>query len=182
MASYGMLFVQGKDCPGIVEVVTEIFYNSGINLEDVSMSLLEGRFAMMLSFKKESTQKSAVLKNKIAALKKKPWNLFVEVIDISRKSSRSVINKKSVIVSAIAKDRTGIVYGISSALAKMKANITNLDCRLLQQKNSSNLYSLAMGVDLKKTTDFKKLKKLIPIWGKKFGIEVQIHFSEAAIF
>ncbi len=182
MGSYGMLFVQGQDRPGIVKTVTEIFYQSGVNLEDVSMSLLEGQFAMMLSFKNSSPKTLNALKNKIEILKQKPWNLFVQLISIASQKKKSANAGRSILVSAIGKDRTGIVFGLSSALAKLKANITNLDCRLLHQKSGQNLYSLALGVDLKKSSDFKAVNQLIPVWRKKLGIEVRIHSSEAAVF
>ncbi len=50
MSKHGMLFVLGEDRPGIVKAVTGILYQAGANLEDVSMTLLDGQFAMMLSF------------------------------------------------------------------------------------------------------------------------------------
>src|SRR5215218_2861404 len=40
--------VFGRDCPGIVAAVTRVLADAGCNLEDTSMTILRGHFAMML--------------------------------------------------------------------------------------------------------------------------------------
>ena len=44
-----LLTISGKDKPGIIAKVTGILFARGCNLEDVSMTLLEGQFAMMMT-------------------------------------------------------------------------------------------------------------------------------------
>lgn len=181
MKKHGMLFVQGKDRPGIIEKISGILFSAGANLEDVSMTLLEGQFAMMLSFEIENL-KWGRLKNKTSVLKSKPWFLNVDLILIARSIQKKKKSEKSILISAIGKDRTGIVHRLSSGLAKMKANITNLDCRLLQRTKKNHLYSLALEVDLAKNSDLKKIKNVVRSWESELGVEVKIHSSESAIF
>lgn len=181
MAKHGMLFVQGKDRSGIIEKTTGLLFCAGANLEDVSMTLLEDQFAMMLSFKIE-TNKWKNLFEQTLFLKNKPWELNVDLVPIKRESLEKKSLKKSILITAIGKDRTGIVYHLSSGLAKIRANITNLDCRLLQRSKKNNLYSLLLEVDLFSVSDEKKIKKLIRMWQVKLGIEIKVHSSEAAIF
>ncbi len=182
MSHCWMLFVQGEDKPGIVEAVTGLLYEAGANLEDISMTLIEGQFAMMLSFQ-ASKAKADLLQGKIKKFSIKPWNLFYNLVLIQqRKLPLKKDAKKRVIVTAIGKDRTGIVYRLSAGLAKMFANIINLDCRLLSRKDGKNLYSVAMEVELKKANDFKKIEKLIQFWEKDLGIEAHVHSSESAVF
>ena len=181
MSKHGMLFVQGKDKPGIIEKITGILFSAGANLEDLSMTLLEGQFAMMLSFKIEIS-KWKKLVQQTALLKKKPWALNFDLVTIKHESLKKKTLKKSILITAIGKDRTGIVYHLSSGLAKIRANITNLDCRLLHQSKKNNLYSLLLEVDLFSVSDEKKIEKLIREWELKLGIEIKVHSSEAAIF
>lgn len=181
MANHGMLFVQGKDRPGIIKAVTGILFSSGANLEDISMTLLDGQFAMMLSFA-AGPAKWKKLADKTHALKIKPWNLNVDLISIAGDAGQKNNSVRSVLITAIGKDRTGIVYQLSSGLAKISANITNLDCRLLRQAKNNNLYSLALAVDFKKSSDLKKIQSLIRGWESKLGIEVKLHSSESAVF
>ena len=181
MPNYGMLFVQGKDRPGIIQAVTQILYQAGANLEDVSMTLLEGQFAMMLSFQ-SPTDKLKILQQKTMALKKKPWNLTVDLISIAKKRVATESARKSILISAIGKDQTGIVHQLSSDLSKIHANITNLECRLLQRSKGSNLYSMALEIDLVRAADLKKIKVLIQKWQLKLSIEVKLQSSESAVF
>ena len=46
--SLAILTVLGKDRPGIIAGVTEALFRAGCNLEDISMTVLEGEFAMMM--------------------------------------------------------------------------------------------------------------------------------------
>lgn len=178
---YGMLFILGKDRPGIVENVTGILFEMGANLEDLSMTLLEGQFAMMLSFEIQS-KRWKKLEEKTFQLQSKPWSLHVHMVSLTRPQSQLKHSQKSILITAIGKDRTGIVHILSSDLAKISANITNLDCRLLKQSKKNNLYSLALEVDLKKDSDLKEIQKLIQSWEKKLKIEVKLHSSESAVF
>ncbi len=173
--------MQGKDRPGIIKTVTGLLFASGANLEDISMTLLDGQFAMMLSFEIKP-EKWIKLAEKAATLKAKPWKLNVDLISISQQVRQKNNSGKSVLITAIGKDRTGIVYQLSLGLSKMRANITNLDCRLLRQAKNSNLYSLALAVDFQKSADLKKIQSLIRNWESKLGIEVKLHSSESAVF
>ena len=44
-----MITVSGQDKPGIIAKVSGLSFARGCNLEDVSMTLLEGQFAMMMT-------------------------------------------------------------------------------------------------------------------------------------
>ncbi len=181
MPKYGMMFVQGKDRPGIIQAITKILYQAGANLEDISMTLLEGQFAMMLSFKIESILWDKIYKETLV-VRKAPWNLNVDLISISKKEKQKKFSLQSIRVTAIGKDRTGIVHQLSSGMSKIHANITSLDCRLLHRSQGKNLYSLSLEVDLPKAKDIFKVKRLIKIWQSKLGVEIKLHLSESAIF
>ena len=43
-----VMTVTGKDKPGIIARVTGVLFEAGANLEDVSMTILEGELAMIL--------------------------------------------------------------------------------------------------------------------------------------
>ena len=181
MSKYGMLFVQGKDRPGIIQIITKSLFDAGANLEDISMTLLEGQFAMMLSFKIDPVLWGKLYQKTLAA-RKTPWNLNVDLISISRKTTQKKLPSESVRVTAIGQDRAGIVHQLSSGLAKIHANITSLDSRLLHRSKGKNLYSLSLEAKLSKAKDILKIKRLIKTWQFKLGIEVKIYFAESAIF
>ena len=57
-----VITVTGKDRPGIISSLTEALYRSRGNLEDASMTILEGEFAMI--FLAELKNRSLMLKLK----------------------------------------------------------------------------------------------------------------------
>lgn len=181
MSRKGMLFVQGEDRPGIIKTITGILFDCKANLEDVSMTLLENQFAMMVSFNADEKAWKNI-DSQILVLRKKPWGMHTHLISISSQRLKSKRPAQSILISAIGKDRTGIVHRLSSDLSKLKANITNLDCRLLQRSKSSSLYSMVLEVDLPASVSMKKISRLISVWQTDLGIEIKTHTSEAAVF
>jgi len=181
MAFKGMLFVQGEDRPGIIKTITGVLFDCKANLEDVSMTLLENQFAMMVSFNADDKAWKKI-DSKILVLRKEPWKMHTHLISISSHRSKGKQPAQSILISAIGKDRTGIVHRLSSDLSKLKANITNLDCRLLQRSKGASLYSMVLEVDLPTLNSLKKIKGLISVWQKELGVEIKTHTSEAAVF
>jgi len=181
MLRKGMLFVQGADKPGIIKTITGVLYQCGANLEDISMTLLEDQFAMMVSFN-GSDKSWAAIAAKILILHKKPWNMHTDLITLRPQKNIISRSSKSVLISVIGKDRTGIVYRLSSDLAKLRANITNLDCRLLGKSKSNHFYSMVLEVALPNVGADKKIKKLTRVWQKALKVEVKTYPSESAIF
>lgn len=181
MPRKGMLFVQGEDRPGIIKTITGVLFDCKANLEDVSMTLLENQFAMMVSFNADEKAWKKI-DSHILVLRKKPWGMHTHLISISSQRSKNKRPAQSILISAIGKDRTGIVHRLSSDLSKLKANITNLDCRLLQRSKSASLYSMVLEVDLPSKNSANKIARLIAVWQNDLGIEIKTHTSEAAVF
>jgi len=65
MAHYAVSAV-GADRPGIVAAVTGIFLEHGCNLEDTSMTILRGHFAMMLVVAAPDTLQQQALEEALA--------------------------------------------------------------------------------------------------------------------
>lgn len=177
----GMIFVQGQDKPGIIKTVTGILYQCGANLEDVSMTLLEDQFAMMVSFNGSNKSWKTITEN-ILILHKKPWSMHTDLISLKPQKNKINNSSKSILISVIGKDRTGIVYRLSSDLAKIQANVINLDCRLLGKSKSKHFYSMVLEVVLPNAGTDKKIKNLTRVWQKVLKVEVKTHPSESAIF
>jgi predicted amino acid-binding ACT domain protein len=55
-----LLVVTGKDRPGIIAGATGVLYAAKANLEDISMTILEGVFAMIVVVAVQPSQKAAV--------------------------------------------------------------------------------------------------------------------------
>ena len=120
------LSVLGKDRPGIVETISKVLFDTGCNIEDSSMTILEGEFAMILIVALGTKTPAASLKNALSKASKK-MGLTCSLRELSHiESTKEKPLKDRYIISVYGSDKPGIVYKISSFLAKNKVNITDV--------------------------------------------------------
>jgi glycine cleavage system transcriptional repressor len=119
----------GADRPGIVAAVTKVLVDRGCNLEDASMSILRGHFAMMLVVDAPAGADPGRLEEEIAAATR-AFGLVVVVRAIDEAAAQSEGGEEWT-VSLYGADRPGIVHRVSTALAAAGANITDLTTRVI---------------------------------------------------
>ncbi len=178
-----MLTVVGKDRPGIIASVTGILYERGCNLEDVSMTILEGQFAMMLVAHLRSEGVLKRIQLDFQRLKKKGdltffWNPLAGTLRRGEQHNRGSI---SYLVRAVGRDRTGIVYQISRLLARHKLNITDMNCRILGAGGDA-IYTLMLEVDVPRRFKIASLRRALEALGKKLRLDLQIRPVETIEF
>lgn len=176
--------VTGKDRPGIIAALTEVLYKVGGNLEDASMTILEGEFAMIFL---------AALKNKALYVRfcsqllklERRLGLVISVKEIKHKLNRGEKHQQGTIshvISVLGKDRSGIVYNVSKLLADGGLNVTDLNSKIIG-RGPKTAYALVLEVDIPRrvqlVTDLKhKLKKL----EKKLGVRISLNPLDSASF
>lgn len=171
-----LITINGKDKPGIIAKVSGVLFARGCNLEDISMTLLEGQFAMMMTVGLPSAGALLRVTQGLELLAATPWSMDYHITELKGKTSRG--NKHAqgslpYMVTAFGRDRTGIVYEVSRVLAGLRVNITDLDSRILG-KGSKTTYAMLLEVDLPHERILKKLKALLAKVSKSLKIEIQI--------
>jgi len=119
----------GADRPGIVAAVTKVLVERGCNLEDASMSILRGHFAMMLVVAAPPATDAAQLEQEITSFTEQ-YGLVVVVRAIDE-GHQPPVEGEEWTVSLYGADRPGIVHQVSAALAAAGANITDLTTRVI---------------------------------------------------
>ena len=148
----------GKDRPGIVAGVTETLFQAGCNLEDSAMTILEGEFAILLICSKPAIMPMKEFQSRMARLAKKmELLLHVKEMEVARGKASSAA--RTAIVTASGADQTGILYRLSSVLAKLKANITDLTSRQIPSPKKTALYVVMIEVTLPSGLDLENLRK-----------------------
>jgi glycine cleavage system transcriptional repressor len=171
-----LITVSGKDQPGIIAKVSGLLFARGCNLEDVSMTLLEGQFAMMMTVCLPSPACELRVLQSLDLLRSAPWSLDCHVTELRGKISHGKKHPKGTLphmITAFGKDRTGIVYEVSRALAGMQVNITDLDSRILG-KGAKTTYAMLLEVDVPGRVSLVKLRALLAKVAKKLKIEIQL--------
>lgn len=176
--------VTGKDRPGIISALTGTIYKVGGNLEDASMTILEGEFAMIVLVDLKSKSTYPKIQSQLSQLSRR-MGLRVSIEGIKYRLVRGEKHRSGTIpwiVSVLGKDRAGIVYQVSKALSDFGLNITDLNSKIIG-KGRETSYALVLEVDIpRKNSPVTSLKNKFQMLQKKLGVTIAFHPIEASSF
>ncbi len=162
--SYLAVTVVGHDRPGIIAQSAAALAGAGMNLEDSSMTLLRGHFAMTLICAGEAT--AAEVTAHFAELRDD--GLDVTVREVPPDEELPPLGR-SHLLTVHGADRLGIVSRLTSVLADHGGNITDLTTRI-----SGELYVLAAEVDLPPELDPTDLSADLEVAAGELGVEATL--------
>lgn len=158
--------VLGHDRPGIIADTTSILAELGANLEDSTMTILRGHFAMVLVATAEVT--AAEAEEALATLSVDA-SLIVTVREMPYEEPGSPLGTMY-LLSVHGADRPGIVATVTGIVSGAGGNITDLSTRL-----SGELYVLLAEVDLAGAVDPEQLSRDLATVGAELGVEVSLN-------
>ena len=166
--------VIGHDRPGIIAGTTAALADLGLNLEDSTMTLLRGHFAMMLVCKGET---SSVDIERALAFLTEDGSLDVSVREVpeeqlERGSAQGA--GPSYVLTVHGGDRPGIVSAVVGEVARTGGNITDLTTRL-----AGDLYLLIAEVDLPTGTDVEALTEALSSVADGLGVGATLRQVES---
>ena len=168
----------GADRPGIVAAVTGAFVDHGCNLEDSSMTILRGQFAMMLVVDAPAGVGTAELEDALAA-PAADLDLVVTVRPAAEPGEEAA-DKGRWTVSVHGADHPGIVHGVASLLAGRSVNIVDLSTRVVGVPGRA-LYTMVLEVTLPPGADPRELERDLETTAADLGVTCRLHPSEADI-
>jgi glycine cleavage system transcriptional repressor len=161
----------GGDQPGIVAAVGEAIQAIGGNIDDSSMTILGGHFAMLLVVNTDEELDS--LKRALAPVSER-FSLQLEVSD-AELHPFSDEDRDDFVVAAYGPDRVGLVSTLSRVLADVHANITDFGSRL----GADNTFAMWFNVSLADDTDLEALSAKLQDAGRDLGLDVRLYRAEA---
>lgn len=168
----------GADRPGIVAAVTGAFAEHGCNLEDSSMTILRGQFAMMLVVDAPAGVGAGELE---AALAGPAADLDLVVTVRSAAEPPEVEpDIESWTVSVYGADHPGIVHGVAALLAERSVNIVDLSTRVVGTSEAP-VYTMVLQVTLPPDGDPHQLQADLEAKAGELGVTCRLHPSEADI-
>ena len=168
----------GADRPGIVAAVTGVFLDHGCNLEDTSMTILRGHFAMMLVVAAPDGLEQRALESALAG-PARDYELVVAVRLIDDDVPTSP-EGDAWTVSVYGADRPGIVHRVASLLADQHVNIVDLSTRIIGDVDRP-VYAMILEVTLPPGVDGSTLQGNLSALAGELGVECSLHPSEADI-
>lgn len=162
--------VLGHDRPGIIADVTGALAELGGNLEDSSMTLLRGHFAMTLVVTGEAG--SAEVQSRLEPLL---HDLTVSVRPLPDAGDLPEAGSPYVL-TVHGSDRAGIVSSITRVVASYGGNITDLTTRL-----AGGLYVLVAEVDLPLDADVDSLSRALTEVAHELGVGASLRPAETDV-
>jgi glycine cleavage system transcriptional repressor len=168
----------GVDRPGIVAAVTGVLVEQGCNLEDTSMSILRGHFAMMLLVAGREGSTAAALE---AALTETARGL--DLVLAVREIDDSVpvpLQGEAWTVSVYGSDRPGIVHRVTKLLADTGVNVVDLTTRVIGEDDRP-LYAMLLDVTLPPGVDGAELRGALDALAAELGVDCSMHPADADV-
>ena len=178
MPKYISLTAIGKDRPGLVSAIAKVLYEYKCNIEDSTMTILYGQFAMILIL---SLPKNVSPKEVYSKLQKSSRSLgmsfsYCELASFASKRKKFV---NPYIISVYGADKPGIVYGISSFLAGCKINITDVQTTLSKSKGKKT-YIMIIEAEIPKKLSISGIKRDLADLAKSMNVAVSVNQAESA--
>ena len=161
--------VLGHDRPGIIAETTDRLAGLGLNLEDSTMTLLRGHFAMMLVC--QGSAADTEIEQALAPITA-DGSLTVTVREVPAEHVGASAGTAWVL-SVHGGDRPGIVSAVVGVIAEVGGNITDLTTRL-----AGDLYLLVAEVDLPAGTDVASVEGELDRVAADLGVGVTLRPAE----
>jgi glycine cleavage system transcriptional repressor len=162
--------VLGHDRPGIIAEATGKLAGLGLNLEDSTMTLLRGHFAMTLICAGDAGD--ADIEAALAPLTS-DGSLTVTVREVPEEHAWQAAGS-SWVLTVHGGDRPGIVSSIVGEVARVGGNITDLTTRL-----AGDLYLLIAELDLPADADAAELRAAVDAAAGALGVGATLREAEA---
>jgi glycine cleavage system transcriptional repressor len=174
----------GSDRPGLVALMCEVISMHQGNIDDSTMTLLGGQFAMIyiVTFPDEDAVQAF---SEACQILKEQENLHLgfnrlNTITTSCSPSVQASSFRKYLLSVGGYDRTGITYAFSRALADLNINITDVNAHRLNGE-AGIVYMLAIEMDAPATLDEQQLKKKLDTLGREMKLDVRLRSMDAMI-
>jgi len=163
------------DRPGIIAAVTGVLFDQGCNLEDCSMTILSGHFAMTLLARGDGVTADQL----DAALRKavEPLGLTAAVRAVDEEGGEEVVGTAHM-VAVYGADKPGIVHRVSTLLAGLGVNITDLNTRVIGD-DANPVYAMHLEVTVPPGLDPDRLAADLAAVGTELGVDTSVHPVDA---
>ncbi len=187
MAHFALTAV-GVDRPGIVAAVTGALLDLGVNLEDTSMTILRGQFAMMLVVDAPPAVTADTLRRALEPVRRE-LDLVFAVRALSDVPGPQAANPEAASAEAgtarytaavYGADHPGIVHGVSLLFASEGVNIVDLATRVIGEPDRP-VYAMFLELSVPPTVDPAELARRLEAVAADLGVDASIHPSDADV-
>jgi glycine cleavage system transcriptional repressor len=169
----------GADRPGIVAGVSGALVDLGCNLEDSTMTILQGYFAILLVVSGGPDVRAADLEAAVGPVAQQ-FDLVLTVRPLHEDHAEAGPAPDAVpwTISVHGADRTGIVHGVTSALAAEGGNVVDLATHLVGSSDAP-IYVMTLRVTLPASPDPGAAARRVRAAAEALGVHCSVHADES---
>jgi glycine cleavage system transcriptional repressor len=169
----------GKDQPGIVAALANVFYQQGCNLLDSSMTILADQFAVVMILETSERTEPEQLRSALDDLGRQ-WGLQVAAGPVEHGAGQeNQATGEPQMVSVYGADQAGITWKIAEVIARHRWNVTDLSTK--QITGSAPVYILLLEiVPTQGSGALADLKSELMRLGAELGCSVTLKNVESA--
>ena len=160
----------GEDRPGIVARVTSALLAVDASIDDSSMTILGGQFAMLLHVRGRCRFEALEASLGAAASE---LSLALHVREAP--PHHAAPDLPIWVIAAYGPDRTGLVASLAAALAQLEVNITDFGSR----RSDGGLFAMWFNVELPVTLDPDQVARHLESAAAELDLTLSIHPLEA---
>jgi glycine cleavage system transcriptional repressor len=161
----------GADRPGMVASLGEALLEVGASIDDSSMTILGGHFAMLLLV---DTELDAAALDATLAPMAREFALLLEVREAAPAGSAAADAGEAWAIAAYGPDRPGLVVALARVLADAGANITDFGSRVTE----GGTFAMWFNVVLPAGADAAGLGERLAGAGSALGLDVSLHRTD----
>ncbi len=165
------LTIIGRDRPGIVSQVTEILFQGGFNIADSSCSILGGQFSMILIISNPEIATKEEFSDTFKPLEESSLSVYIRTLKPGGEI-RPELEGELCMISVYGADKPGIVYQVAKELGDRNINITDLNTKLVGEKQNP-VYVMMLEAILPENTEIEEVEK----WMKELKQRLQVDIS-----
>lgn len=167
----------GRDRPGIVQAISEVLLDHGLNIEDSQMTILGGHFSTMLIVSGAGAPDEGSLREDLDEAGRR---VGLEHLSVSAVADleRDARGEPSHVVTVYGSDHPGIVHAVAAALGDREVNITDLQTRLIEGEAGEPAYVMMLEVRLPERMRVDALEQALAAVGAEQGVDVSIRQLE----
>jgi glycine cleavage system transcriptional repressor len=177
MSRYAVSIV-GPDRPGIVAAVTGVFAENGCNLEDCSMTVLNGHLAMTLIVQAPVDLHADALQGALAGTSQAMQ--LTAIVRAVADDVPGVPAGEAYSMAVYGSDHPGIVHAITRLLASESVNIDDLSTRVVGGADRP-VYVMALELTLPSTCDPEALGARLEAVASDLDVACSLHRAEADV-
>lgn len=169
----------GPDRPGIVSRITRVLFETGCNIEDTSMTLLRGEFAMMLIVRLPPGLGPKDIERRLKGVQRAlGLSLLLKPLSAQEARRNQRPTGRSFILSVYGSDKPGIVYRVTRLIASHAINITDMNTRVIGPRDKP-IYVMILEVEIPKKVKVKTLRAELQKLRSEVNVDITLHPVES---